>query len=439
MNIRARNAFSYLVLSLLGLLLYAGLAFAQQTGTSNLPINQYGIQTDNPYVVNRFIWNGQLVDEIIVPGRPTPPVGFKGEAASIPEPNPAAGINSLSNVPALEWCFGCSATSAAMMFGYYDRTGWPNMYTGPTSGGVFPLTNASWPHVTINGEDRAQCPLSATRNGLDGRTIKGHVDDYWVRVDDPGPDPFIGQWTEHTKGDCTGDFMGTNQSLVSNSDGSTTFYNYTNGARLVDYTGSEPGRRDGCHGMKLFVESRGYQVSTNGNFSQYIYGYNGNTQGFTFAEYKTEIDAGRPVLIQLQGHTMLGFGYDDSGSVVYIHDTWDNSDHTMTWGGYYGGMRHYAVTVVQLVAAPPATLTITASAGTGGSISPSGAITVNYGANQVFTITPSTGYHVAAVLVDSASVGAVTSYTFSNVTTDHTISASFAKNKAIPYMQLLLN
>ena len=72
------------------------------------------------------------------------------------------------------------------------------------------------------------------------------------------------------------------------------------------------------------------------------------------------------------------------------------------------------------------TYTITATAGTGGSITPSGAVTVNNGASQAFTITPSTGYHIADVLVDGVSVGAVSSYTFSDVTAGHTIAASFA-------------
>ena len=72
------------------------------------------------------------------------------------------------------------------------------------------------------------------------------------------------------------------------------------------------------------------------------------------------------------------------------------------------------------------TYTITASAGLNGSISPTPSATVNYGANQTFTITPDTNYHVADVLVDSVSVGAVSSYTFTNVTANHTISATFA-------------
>ncbi len=71
---------------------------------------------------------------------------------------------------------------------------------------------------------------------------------------------------------------------------------------------------------------------------------------------------------------------------------------------------------------------ITATAGPNGTISPSGVVSVPSGSNQAFTITPSTGYHVDSVLVDGVRVDSTTSYTFENVTTDHTISASFAIN-----------
>lgn len=69
--------------------------------------------------------------------------------------------------------------------------------------------------------------------------------------------------------------------------------------------------------------------------------------------------------------------------------------------------------------------TITATAGVGGSIDPSGEVLVAYGGNQTFTITPNTGYLISDVLVDEVSVGDVTEYTFTNVTSDHTIEASF--------------
>ncbi len=72
--------------------------------------------------------------------------------------------------------------------------------------------------------------------------------------------------------------------------------------------------------------------------------------------------------------------------------------------------------------------TITASAGANGAIAPNGPTVVNCGANQAFTITPDACYHVSGVLVDGSSVGAVTTFTFSNVTANHTIAASFAAN-----------
>jgi hypothetical protein len=69
--------------------------------------------------------------------------------------------------------------------------------------------------------------------------------------------------------------------------------------------------------------------------------------------------------------------------------------------------------------------TISASAGTGGSIDPSGNVSVAEGNNQSFTITADTDYEIGDVTVDGGSVGAINSYEFTNVTTDHTISASF--------------
>jgi len=61
-----------------------------------------------------------------------------------------------------------------------------------------------------------------------------------------------------------------------------------------------------------------------------------------------------------------------------------------------------------------------------GSISPSGSVSVQSGGTQSFTITPDAGYVIASVLVDSTDVGPVTSYTFTHVTRNHTIAASFS-------------
>ena len=71
------------------------------------------------------------------------------------------------------------------------------------------------------------------------------------------------------------------------------------------------------------------------------------------------------------------------------------------------------------------TYTITASAGLGGTITPAGSISVDSGTNQLFIITPNQGYHILDVTVDESPMGAIGSYTFSNLTSDHTISATF--------------
>ena len=84
-----------------------------------------------------------------------------------------------------------------------------------------------------------------------------------------------------------------------------------------------------------------------------------------------------------------------------------------------------AHTITAFFKAAPTIYAIMANAGTNGAISPSGSVSVSSGGNQRFTITPNAGYQISKVTVDGMSVGAVTSYSFSNVTASHTISATF--------------
>ena len=288
---------------------------------------------------------------------PTRPAGFGAQEITL-LPQSAVMLNE---VPTSTWTYGCSATSAGMLFGYYDRHGYPNIYTGSANGGVAPLTNLG------QGDDPAN-PISgassliATQNGFDGRTTPGHVDDYWIDYNYGGPDPWTYSGPEHTWGLCTADYMGTNQwkwdfdedgTVEYNVDGATAFFYDTSGAPVNDPI---PPAADGlpqtelCHGMRLFAESRGYSVLQ--NFTQVIDTL--ASGGFSLAQYRAEIDAARPVLIQLDGHTMVGVGYDSGSQTIYVHDTWDNAVHTMTWGGSYSGMSQVAVTVIHL--APPPNL-----------------------------------------------------------------------------------
>jgi len=74
------------------------------------------------------------------------------------------------------------------------------------------------------------------------------------------------------------------------------------------------------------------------------------------------------------------------------------------------------------------TYSINASAGANGSVSPAGTASIEHGGSATYIITPDSGYTIADVLVDSVSQGAITSYTFSNVTDDHSLQATFASD-----------
>ena len=108
----------------------------------------------------------------------------------------------------------------------------------------------------------------------------------------------------------------------------------------------------------------------------------------------------------------------DDGSEYHPWDDGGNS-------GYSGGGGYYYD--------PPAptTYTITASAGTGGSISPSGSTSVTEGTSKNYTITANTGYKIADVKVDGSSIGAASTYTFSSVSSSHSINATFASNASL--------
>ncbi|WP_005036036.1 dockerin type I domain-containing protein [Holophaga foetida] len=334
--------------------LILGLALSPCFGFCDSPVN--GLQRSGTKKLNVYCTvntltasDGKIIKEVLISGPPAPPSGFEvqRQAVSLPTPNSAAGINALT-VPAFTWELGCSAVSGAMIAGYYDRNGFPNMYTGPANSGVMPLTDSSWATwVDTNGDTYPNNPLIASHNGVDGRTTKGTIDDYWVLYDSAADDPYItGAWTQHAWSDAIGDYMKTSQSAFDNTDGSTTFYNYSGSAdRLTCDVMAYYSLPDGTLGRKRFYEARGYICTECYNQPT----DNQITGGFSYAQYKAEIDAGRPVMLNLEGHTVVGVGYNDSSSnLVYIHDTWDESDHTMTWGGSYSSMALLSVSIVNL-------------------------------------------------------------------------------------------
>ncbi len=110
----------------------------------------------------------------------------------------------------------------------------------------------------------------------------------------------------------------------------------------------------------------------------------------------------------------------------YAFRTEQNSVSSLNNLGVFADIGNHQV--LNFAIASVATYSISASAGTGGNISPSGSVTVNSGGSQAYSITPASGYQISNVTVDGSSVGAVSSYSFSNVTANHTIAATFKAN-----------
>lgn len=121
-------------------------------------------------------------------------------------------------------------------------------------------------------------------------------------------------------------------------------------------------------------------------------------------------------------HSFDGWYTEKSGGTRITTDTVFSANTTVYahWTYTGGGSSGYSY------------YTIKATAGAGGSISPSGNVSVREGRDQTFTITPDTGYTVSDVRIDGNSVGAVESYTFENVGRTHTIEVIFMKANGNP-------
>src|SRR3989442_8637383 len=104
------------------------------------------------------------------------------------------------------------------------------------------------------------------------------------------------------------------------------------------------------------------------------------------------------------------------------------STGTVVGGGSVGTDPNNPITSVSFNATIPPSLpidefSILAFADSHGTISPSGKVLVDSGSNATFTITPDAGYYIADVHVDTVSVGALATYTFTGVSANHTIEA----------------
>jgi hypothetical protein len=149
--------------------------------------------------------------------------------------------------------------------------------------------------------------------------------------------------------------------------------------------------------------------------------FEGFASGSTYTMVTSYPENGGTVSV-FQTTTLGNGGFSGSGSCQWIW--YDQFDNTCSGG--------FSVVVARA-------WTITASAGAGGTISPSGSVLVPQNGGQAFTATPNRGYRLQDVRVDGVSVGAPETYTFSNVQSAHSIQALFKKSGGMPWAQLLLD
>lgn len=265
----------------------------------------------------------------------------------------------IDGVPDYEWDYGCFGTASGNLFGFWDRNGFPDFYTGPTGGGLAPLT--SWNRDGNSGIRS----LWASAAGVDGRPADkpGHVDDYYVGYESVAEDPYKTAGRAEHAPDCIGDFIGLNQRKWLDLNGecqgnidaySFVYWNKSGSRRNALAGGGEPTVPAGSDipsGLIDWSRYKGYDADVFCQLAEYAPGVSvGN--GFSFADMKREIDGGYPVLLFLQPkdelsrtlrgqtrvnpeiHGMLVFGYliEDGVPFVRFRTSWATGDNFAAWG-----------------------------------------------------------------------------------------------------------
>ena len=147
-----------------------------------------------------------------------------------------------------------------------------------------------------------------------------------------------------------------------------------------------------------------------------------------------EVTAGAPLLVFKNISALSAyFGYAPGGEYLAPNITLDTPisvDSGLDGVLGIGSNPYYVSDIANDVISSSTHVTITATAGAGGSVSPNGVTSVDIGGEKVITITPTvaSGYHTASVLVDGVSVGTPASYNFTDLLVNHTLSATFALN-----------
>lgn len=270
----------------------------------------------------------------------------------------------LTGVPDYQWYGGCYGTCTGNLIGFWDRHGLPDFYTGPTAGGVAPLDDFG-AHREIRG-------LWTSKAGRDGRPgdEPGHEDDYVVEFESTADDPYLASGQPEHAPDCVGDFIGLSQKkwvhlageCDGNIDGYTFVYWDKSGSRRENFRPDETAGLpaiDVQSGLRDYARHCGYFADTFTQLADFNPEITGPGTGFSFADVRAEIDAGYPLIVQMQGrntyhramgtmlranpeiHAMLIYGYYVTGGKQYVRvrTSWGSGDNVlhewrdMSWVG----------------------------------------------------------------------------------------------------------
>jgi len=304
---------------------------------------------------------GIITENIPLPlhdGMPIVPGDDQTITVTSPDGTLQTGDVLLANtMPEAEYMYGCTPTAVGMLLGYYDLYGYRGEdFSALIEGDV---------DLKSRGTDGNAYDMDAFDTVL-GRAIaskeyvyrfysRGDLDvitgnkagTYWTTSAEEeleysfvnggeGPEIRTDIWN------CIADYLGTGQIWRGNDNLSTSIsqatleqilnyemnINYIAGdlQRLVDYRYTSM-----LYGLNLYVESKGYSLDRKITGTYIVDTAGGD---FTFEDYKAEIDAGRPVLISLEGHSMVGYGYNPDTNEIIFDDCY-RADQRMVWGETY--------------------------------------------------------------------------------------------------------
>ena len=248
------------------------------------------------------------------------------------------------SMPQVEYMYGCVPTAVAMLLGYYDLYGYQGKdLTNIVSGKVDLKSRGTDGNAyDMDAFDTVLGSLAASKEYVyrfysrDGKETTPEQElEYTFRDDNKTLN--TDEWN------CLADYLGTGQfwrgadnlvTLVAYCSLADLYNNNYGDVRMTDGTTTRMVRYNDTTmlpGLDLYVQSRGYQLDyeVTGTYQVDVAG-----GSFTFNDYMKEIDSGRPVLISIEEHVMIGYGYNKKTQEIIFDDCY-KADRRMKWNGTY--------------------------------------------------------------------------------------------------------